>query len=83
MPAELKITSFPLSVSFGQMAGTAMLAGVGFTMSLFIANLAFANAVVLMDSARTGILAGSLVSGVAGYLMLRYCRQGSGQIHDR
>jgi len=83
MPAELKIASLPLSVSFGQIAGTAMLAGVGFTMSLFIANLAFANAVVLMYSARTGILYGSLVSGVTGYLMLRYCRQGSGQIPDR
>ncbi|MDZ7633266.1 MAG: Na+/H+ antiporter NhaA [Bacteroidales bacterium] len=80
---RLKIASLPLGVSFGQIAGTAMLAGVGFTMSVFIANLAFANAVVLMDSAKIGILAGSMVSGVAGYLMLRYCRQGSGQIADR
>ncbi len=76
----LKFARLPEGVSFGQIAGTAMLAGVGFTMSMFIANLAFANADMLMDSAKIGILAGSLVSGVAGYLMLRYCRQGNNQM---
>lgn len=80
---RLKFAGLPDSVSFGQIIGTAMLAGVGFTMSMFIANLAFADAYILMDSARIGILAGSLVSGAAGYLMLRYCRQGNGQILNR
>jgi NhaA family Na+:H+ antiporter len=77
---RLKFASLPEGVSFGQITGTAMLAGVGFTMSMFIANLAFVNAEMLMDSAKIGILAGSLVSGVAGYLMLRFCRQGNSQI---
>lgn len=76
---RLKFASLPAGVSFEQIVGIAMLAGVGFTMSIFIANLAFANAVILMDSARIGILVGSLLSGVAGYLMLRYCRKGNSQ----
>ncbi len=80
---RLKFARLPESVSFGQIIGTAMLAGVGFTMSMFIANLAFADANILMDSARIGILAGSVVSGAAGYLMLRYCRQGNGQMINR
>ena len=72
---KLKFASLPQGVTFGQIFGTAMLAGVGFTMSMFIASLAFSNAAVLMDSAKIGIMTGSLVSGVAGYLMLRYCRR--------
>ncbi len=80
---RLKFAGLPDSVSFGQIIGTAMVAGVGFTMSMFIANLAFADASILMDSARIGILAGSLVSGTAGYLMLRYCPQENGHIFNR
>jgi len=80
---RFKFAGLPESVSFGQIIGIAMLAGVGFTMSMFIANLAFAEAYILMDSARIGILAGSLVSGVAGYLMLRFCRQGNSQMITR
>lgn len=76
---KMKFARLPLGVSFGQIIGTAMLAGVGFTMSMFIANLAFADAPMIMDSAKIGILAGSMVSGLAGYLMLRYCRRGDDQ----
>ena len=80
---KLKIASLPEGVSFGQIAGISILAGVGFTMSMFIANLAFSDASMLMDSAKIGILAGSLVSGVAGYMVLRYCRQGNCQIKEK
>jgi NhaA family Na+:H+ antiporter len=69
---RLRIASLPEGVNFGQIFGTAMLAGVGFTMSMFIANLAFANASLLMDSAKIGIMAGSLVAGAGGYIMLRF-----------
>lgn len=54
-----------------------MLAGVGFTMSMFIASLAFSGAADLMDSAKIGIMGGSLVSGIGGYLTLRFCRKGT------
>jgi len=76
---KFRIASLPAGVSFGQIFGTAMLAGVGFTMSMFIANLAFTDAVVLMDSAKIGIMAGSLVSGIAGYLILRFFWQKNGE----
>ncbi|HPB14208.1 MAG TPA: Na+/H+ antiporter NhaA [Bacteroidales bacterium] len=72
---KLKLASLPKGVTFGQIFGTAMLAGVGFTMSMFIASLAFSGAAELMDSAKIGIMTGSLVSGVAGYLMLRFSRR--------
>jgi NhaA family Na+:H+ antiporter len=50
------------------MAG-ALLSGIGFTMSLFIASLGLEGE--LLESAKTGILLGSLVAGVAGFLLLR------------
>ncbi len=76
---KFRIASLPAGVDFGQIFGTAMLAGVGFTMSMFIANLAFTDAAVLMDSAKIGIMAGSLVSGIAGYLILRFFWQRNGE----
>jgi NhaA family Na+:H+ antiporter len=71
---KLKLARLPENVSFRQVFATAMLAGVGFTMSMFIANLAFAGEVVMIDSSRIGILAGSFLSGLAGFLVLRYSR---------
>jgi len=50
--------------------GVACLAGIGFTMSLFIGALSFADP-VLMDQVRVGVLAGSLVSAVLGLVALR------------
>ena len=55
-----------------QIMGVAILAGVGFTMSIFIANLAFIDNLSYIDSAKIGILVGSLVSGVIGALVLKY-----------
>jgi NhaA family Na+:H+ antiporter len=58
-----------------QMLGTAMLAGIGFTMSLFIGNLAF-GAGDLATPVRFGVLGGSLISAVAGLLLLWWgCRK--------
>src|ERR671920_661654 len=48
----------------------AWLAGIGFTMSLFISDLAFAGS-SLLDVAKLGILAASLIAGIAGFLILR------------
>ncbi|MCB9185065.1 MAG: Na+/H+ antiporter NhaA [Flavobacteriales bacterium] len=60
--------------SWHQLIGAAMLAGIGFTMSLFINGLAFADEQLRVE-AQLGILAGSLVSGVAGALVLRAARK--------
>jgi len=52
--------------------GVSLLAGVGFTMSIFVANLAFYGDTYLLDSAKAGILIGSLIAGVSGYVVLRF-----------
>lgn len=68
---KLKITELPNGIKFKQIIGVAILAGVGFTMSIFIANLAFAETPSYIDSAKIGILIGSLISGIIGYIVLR------------
>jgi len=60
----------PQGTSWSQLYGVALLAGIGFTMSLFIGALAFSDAQHAV-SLRVGVLAGSIVSGAAGYLALR------------
>lgn len=64
------LAKLPDNVTIRHIIGVSFLAGVGFTMSIFIANLAFGSASGLLDSSKTGILAGSFVSGIAGYLIL-------------
>jgi NhaA family Na+:H+ antiporter len=61
----------PMGAGWGQLLGVSLLCGIGFTMSLFIALLAFPGAPLLQDEAKIGILAGSLVAGLAGYTVLR------------
>jgi NhaA family Na+:H+ antiporter len=61
----------PEGASWGSLFGVSVLCGIGFTMSLFIANLAFAEyAPELAVKAVVGILAASLVAAVAGYLLV-------------
>jgi NhaA family Na+:H+ antiporter len=71
---RLGMARLPEGVSASQIVGVSLLAGVGFTMSIFIDNLAFADSPTLLESSKIGILAGSLVSGIAGYLVLRNSR---------
>jgi Na+:H+ antiporter, NhaA family len=59
----------PADLDWRMLAGGGLLAGIGFTMALFIANLAFAPS--LVDSAKLGILLASVVSAVAGIALLR------------
>ncbi len=69
---RLRIASLPDAVGWGQLAGTALLCGIGFTMSLFIASLAFEQgSTAYLGRERLGILFGSLVSGLLGYIVLR------------
>ena len=68
----LRMARLPEGSGWLHMLGVAALCGIGFTMSLFIASLAFEeDAARLAVESRLGILAGSLASGLAGYLILR------------
>jgi NhaA family Na+:H+ antiporter len=69
------IARLPEDLSYVHLYGTALLCGVGFTMSLFIGSLAFESTGVnkLFDE-RLGIIAGSLLSGAGGYLVLRFAK---------
>lgn len=60
----------PKGATWRHMLGVALICGIGFTMSLFIGLLAF-QAPELQDLAKIGVLAGSLMAGMAGYLILR------------
>jgi NhaA family Na+:H+ antiporter len=62
----------PSGVTWRHLLGVSFLAGVGFTMSLFIANLAYGSGLLTVE-ARFGVLAASVVSGVVGFLVLRSC----------
>ncbi|MEO7505146.1 MAG: Na+/H+ antiporter NhaA [Sphingomicrobium sp.] len=64
----------PVGASWGQLYGAALLCGIGFTMSLFIGALAFPAHPALSDAARIGTLAGSLISALAGFAVLRLAR---------
>lgn len=71
VPIALGWVAMPAGGSWRTLYGVSILAGIGFTMSLFIGNLAFADA--LHDTqVRLGVLAGSLLSAVMGYLVLRF-----------
>jgi NhaA family Na+:H+ antiporter len=67
---KMGIARLPQAVSWRSLFGYACLAGIGFTMSLFVAMLAFADR-TLVDAAKRGIIVGSLVAGVAGAVLLR------------
>ena len=67
---KLGISTMPKGMDYKQIYGAALLCGVGFTMSLFIGGLAFAGEATMFDE-RLGIIMGSIVSGIAGYIMLK------------
>jgi NhaA family Na+:H+ antiporter len=64
------ISEMPQEVSWLHIYGASWLAGIGFTMSLFISDLAFADS-PLLDVAKLGILTASLIAGLAGWSILR------------
>lgn len=55
-----------------QIYGISVLCGIGFTMSLFIGNLAFAGSPLLIDEVKVGVLAGSVLAALAGVIILRF-----------
>ncbi len=72
LTVKLGWSRLPEGIRFSHIIGMALLGGIGFTMSIFIAELAFAGAPEDLLMAKTGILLASLVAGVGGYLWLRF-----------
>jgi NhaA family Na+:H+ antiporter len=62
----------PMYASWRQLYGVSLLCGIGFTMSLFIGLLAFPDAAALQDQTKLGVLLGSVLSAVAGAILLRW-----------
>ncbi|WP_245410854.1 Na+/H+ antiporter NhaA [Microvirga flavescens] len=67
---KLRLADVPAHATNLQFYGVALLCGIGFTMSLFIGALAFENTPELMSATKMGVLAGSLLSALAGWLVL-------------
>jgi NhaA family Na+:H+ antiporter len=67
---KLKLGSLPEGVNWKKIYAAGILAGIGFTMSLFIAGLAFTKE-SLIELSKIGVLSGSLISGIVGYLLLK------------
>ena len=67
---KLKLARLPKDLSMMQLVGVGWLAGIGFTMSLFIATLAFEQSDLLLKQAKIGVLTGSLFSAIGGSILL-------------
>lgn len=71
---RLKLASLPKDFTRQHLLGVGFLAGIGFTMSLFISQLAFANK-VFVEEAKMGILLASLFAGLVGYFIIKTAKQ--------
>lgn len=72
LAVKLKLAEMPGRAGAAQLHGVAVVAGIGFTVALFVAGLAFSSEPALLAEAKLGILLGSLLSAVVGYLLLRF-----------
>lgn len=67
------LSSIPEGMTWKNISGVALLGGIGFTVSLFIANLSFGtNHPMLLNQAKFGVLSGTILAGVLGYLVLHF-----------
>ena len=65
------VSSLPENVRWPHIAGAGLLGGIGFTMSIFITNLAFSDSSALMNSSKLAVLTASAIAGIAGMLWLK------------
>ena len=69
---KFKIAEIPSNSNWLSLYGVSVLTGIGFTMSLFVGNLAFVDNTQYIDGVKIGVLTGSLLSTVLGYILLLY-----------
>ena len=72
---KLKITEMPNNANWLNLYGVGILTGIGFTMSLFVGNLAFVENVEYMGGVKIGVLTGSLLSTIVGYFLILITRK--------
>ncbi len=70
---KLRLASMPQNMTWKSLASVSILGGIGFTVSLFIANLSFPSPIdhSLLENAKLGIIIGSLLSGILGFILLQ------------
>jgi NhaA family Na+:H+ antiporter len=77
LACQLRLAKLPTGTTWGQIYGVAALCGVGFTMSLFIGSLAFGEENPgLISGVRLGVIAGSVLSGIFGLIILNFTLPG-------
>ncbi len=69
---KLKIAQMPNNSNWFNLYGVGILTGIGFTMSLFVGNLAFIDNIQYMDGVKIGVLTGSLLSTLTGYFLILF-----------
>lgn len=67
---KMKLACLGDGMTWKNLTGICLLGGIGFTVSLFIANLSFGNQMVLLNQAKMGVILGTVMSGVIGYMVL-------------
>ena len=72
MSVKLNLAQKPNNSSWMSLYAVSVLTGIGFTMSLFVGNLAFASSPIYLDGVKIGVLSGSLLSTLVGYFLLIY-----------
>ncbi|MEO0499696.1 MAG: Na+/H+ antiporter NhaA [Pseudomonadota bacterium] len=78
---KMRIINYPVNASVMQVYGVALLCGIGFTMSLFIGNLAFTDSYYI-NEVKIGVLGGSLLSGIVGAIVLSIAKPENHRIED-
>lgn len=71
---KLGVSPMPGGATWPKLAGVSVIAGIGFTVALFIAGLAFHDDHALLDEAKIGIVIGSAIAGAVGFALLRFTR---------
>lgn len=69
---KLKLADMPNGMTWKNLSGICLLGGIGFTVSLFIANLSFSEEPHLLNQAKMGVVAGTVLAGILGYIVLHF-----------
>ena len=74
LSVKIKLCSLPKELNYYDILGVSFLCGIGFTMSLFVGNLAFVNDIEYMDGVKIGVLVGSLLSTILGFILIYFSK---------